>query len=390
MQKKYIITDYGVKTDSEALQTKEIQAVIDLCRDNGGGVVVFPEGTYYVASLRMWSDMALFFKNGSKLLGSTECDDYEVYEVPAGVELRTDMQLISQYFEGKTRDEYRHAMISAYGEKNIAIIGEGNATIDGRDCFDPNGEEGLRGPHGIFFTNCENVELRGYTIQNSGSFMHQIDNCKNVHFNGVTILAGHDGIHLHHCDGMLIENCRFMTGDDCLGGINFKNLTIRNCEFNTSCQVFRLGGSHILIENCHIYGPGYYPHRMTVVKGKNDYLPRTEGRHKTSCLWQHFASMDFPSEPYHDILIRNCTADEVGRVLFYNADDPPLEAGAYLSEITFENVQFTNLNASSHPKASAEHPLTVTLRNVSGTFKDSAVCKELFDSESVNTTFTIE
>ena len=389
MQNKYIITDYGVKADSEALQTKEIQAVIDLCRDNGGGVVVFPEGTYYTASLRMWSDMTLFFRNGSKLLGSTECDDYEVYEVPEGVELRTDMQLISRYFEGKARDEYRHAMISAYGEKNIAIIGEGNATIDGRDCYDPDGEEGLRGPHGIFFTNCENVELRGYTIQNSGSFMHQIDNCKNVHVNGVTILAGHDGIHLHHCDGMLIENCRFMTGDDCLGGINFRNLTIRNCEFNTSCQVFRLGGSHILIENCHIYGPGYYPHRMTVVKGKNDYLPRTEGRHNTCCFWLHFASTDFPSEPYHDIVIRNCTADDVGYALSYSADIPPLEAGAHLTDITFENVEFTNMRGRSCPKASAAEPLTVTLRNVSATFKEDAKVKELFDPEAPNTTYII-
>ena len=35
MQNQYVITDHGVKADVDTLQTKEIQAVIDLCRDNG-------------------------------------------------------------------------------------------------------------------------------------------------------------------------------------------------------------------------------------------------------------------------------------------------------------------------------------------------------------------
>ena len=77
---------------------------------------------------------------------------------PEGVELRTDMELICEYyktiFDKDPWDTYRRAMISAYGESNIAIIGEEGSVIDGRDCFDPDGEEGFRGPHGIFMTNC--------------------------------------------------------------------------------------------------------------------------------------------------------------------------------------------------------------------------------------------
>ncbi len=57
--KSFLITDYGVVNDSTLLQTEKIQAVIDLASNNGGGVIVIPEGTYLSG--------ALFFKTGNTL-----------------------------------------------------------------------------------------------------------------------------------------------------------------------------------------------------------------------------------------------------------------------------------------------------------------------------------
>ena len=57
--KSFLITDYGVVNDSTLLQTEKIQAVIDLASNNGGGVIVIPEGTYLSG--------ALFFKPGTHL-----------------------------------------------------------------------------------------------------------------------------------------------------------------------------------------------------------------------------------------------------------------------------------------------------------------------------------
>ena len=84
----------------------------------------------------------------------------------------------------------------------------------------------------------------------------------------VTCLGGSDGIHLHCTENALIEDCLFKTGDDCIAGINIKNLLVRRCILNTSCDLFRIGGVNIRIEDMYAYGPGYYPHRKTVVKGK--------------------------------------------------------------------------------------------------------------------------
>ena len=49
--KQFVITDYGVKTDSAIVQTQAIQAVIDRAAQAGGGVVVIPEGTYLTGAL---------------------------------------------------------------------------------------------------------------------------------------------------------------------------------------------------------------------------------------------------------------------------------------------------------------------------------------------------
>lgn len=367
-ERVYLITDYGARAGEPSLQTARVQAVLDLCRE-GGGTVVIPAGEFRVASLRMWSDTTIRLLDGARLIGSEDCEDYEVYDVPAGVELRTDMELISQYYEerhpGGPWAEYRRAMISAYGERNIAIIGEGECLIDGKNCYDANGEEGYRGPHGVFFTNCENIELRGYTIGHSGNFMHQLDNCRHTVMREVVCLGGSDGIHLHCCTDTLIEHCRFITGDDCIAGINIRDLIVRDCELNTSCNVTRMGGVHILFERCRMYGPGYYPHRMTVVQGKGNELPREMGRHNMICLVDYFASQNFPdSEPSHDIVFRDCTLENFTKLINYHADMPPLQVGTHLAELVLENVEIRGVAHACHVDASPQTPLTIVLRNV--------------------------
>ena len=58
--KRYVVTDYGVDCWADGVQTKELQAVIDRCAAEGGGVVVIPRGTFLSGSL--------FFKPKTHLL----------------------------------------------------------------------------------------------------------------------------------------------------------------------------------------------------------------------------------------------------------------------------------------------------------------------------------
>lgn len=85
----FYVTDYGVRVNDTALQTKQIQAVPDLCRECGGRVV-FPKGRYDVSSLWLRSDTTLYLEAGTEIYGSTECDDYEVFAIHEEVEMRSD------------------------------------------------------------------------------------------------------------------------------------------------------------------------------------------------------------------------------------------------------------------------------------------------------------
>ena len=362
MNNTYVITDYGVIPNDTALQTGKIQAVLDLCK-TGGGTVVIPAGTFHTGSLRLWSDTTVYLKSGANLVGSDEREDYEVYEILAGVELRSDMELIVDYYKFKPWRTYYRAILSAYGEKNIAVIGEEGSMIDGSNCYDPDGEEGYRGPHGMFITCCENVTLRGYTIGHCGNFEHEVNNCRNITMQNVTCLGGSDGIHLHCCTDILIADCQMKTGDDCIAGINVRNMHVRNCDLNTSSNFFRLGGIHILVEDCHMWGPGVYPWRRSVVKGKNDYLSREEGRHDTVALLDYFASRFYPDvEPSHDIVFRNCVIENLHRLLYYRYGGL-LQNGKPFREWTFENVTFRNLDDRSITEGPAEMPLIIRMKN---------------------------
>lgn len=374
----YNVIDYGVKLNAPQLQTAQIQAVLDLCK-SGGGMVIFPEGTYLISSLRLWSDTVVCLETGAKIIGSQNCDDYEVYNPGENFEFFTDSEAFAHNRGYRRPDTYRRAMFSAFGEKNITIRGEEGSLIDGMRCYDAKGEENFRGPHGIFLSSCQNITLTGYTIQNSGNFMHQLDNCENVIMEHVTALAGHDGVHLHCCKHMQIQNCTFITGDDCVAGADVSDVTVSNCTLNTSCNTFRIGGANILIENCTAEGPGYYPHLLSVVKGPEFDFKRTDGRHNTVCFLNYFSSKYFKNEKPADITVRNCQIKDVDQLLSYDVREP-LHNVANLKEVVLENVAVTGLKVPSAARACKEMPLNIILKNVTMAFSNGAEVSP-FDTE---------
>ncbi|MDQ0363186.1 glycoside hydrolase family 28 protein [Breznakia pachnodae] len=351
----YNVLDYGVIQNSQKLQTSLFQKAIDDCHKNGGGEILIPEGKYYISSIRLYSNMVFHLMENAELIGSSDCKDYINFNVPSTLGYLHDEYYIKAW---NLPDYYAYGIICAFQENNISIKGEKGSKIDGQDCFDANGEEKFRGPMGIIFSQCKNIQLQGYTFVNCANWSHQIDSCEEVYAKDVTILAGHDGFNLHHCTNIEIENCTIMTGDDCFAGYDIENLKVRNCYMNTACNVLRIGGYNLIFDDCKIEGPAKYPH----IK---------ENTYNTHRLFKYYSIRpDIIRRDGEKIIIRNSIIKNIPAIIEYNyGEERLMQNNKPLRELVFENVLFDGITKSSLMKGNGQQ-CKLIFRDCEIDFKD--------------------
>ncbi|WP_303036335.1 glycoside hydrolase family 28 protein [Duncaniella muris] len=221
--KQYVVTEHGVVNDSTVIQTERIQAVIDLAAQNGGGVVVIPEGTFLSGSLFFKPSTHLHLLKGGKLKGSDAITHYEI---------------VKTRLEGQTLD-YFAALINADNCNGFTISGEGTIDGNGHRFYDEfwlrrkvnkkcTNLEALR-PRMVYISNSKDVTVGGVRMVNSGFWTNHLYNCERVKYLGVTILAPTDGypkgpstdaIDMDVCNDVLISQCYMNVNDDgvCLKG----------------------------------------------------------------------------------------------------------------------------------------------------------------------------
>lgn len=361
MQKKsfFCVKDYGVIPDGEELQTEGFQKTIEACKNAGGGEIVVPAGRYYIGSIRLYSNMTFHLLEGAKLYGSKDYRDYTDFHVPTTLRYVKDDYYIKAWH---LPNYYIYAIICAFGEENITITGEKDSLINGQDCMDKNGEEQFRGPMGIVLSKCKNIRLQGYTFQNSANWSHQIDSCEHIRIEHLTILAGHDGLNLHHCSDIHVEACRMETGDDCFAGYDIQNLTVENCYLNTACNALRIGGSQILFESCLFEGPGHYPHI-------------SEDTYDTHAVLKYYAiGADTIREDGTGIVLKNCRFQNVTKLLVYEHGKKEwMQDNRPIRDVTIQNAKISGISKESVFKGSGEGGKLV-LKDVELSFKQK--CQE--------------
>ena len=276
--KDYVITKFGAKPDATAEKNqKAIQKAIDQCSKKGGGRVVVPAGQPFLTG-------AITLKNGVNL----HVEEGAVLEFVFQPEL---YPIVETSWEGLECFNLSPC-IYAFGAKDIAVTGKG--TIDGggsNDTWWPwngnprfgwkegmisqrggsrarllkNGEDGIpmynekgeRSPERIFtaedglrpqlvsFNKCEGILLEDITLLRSPFWVIHPLHSTDITVRRVKMIndgPNGDGCDPECCDRVLIEDCFFNTGDDCIAiksgrnrdgrerNIPSKNIIIRNCE----------------------------------------------------------------------------------------------------------------------------------------------------------------
>lgn len=373
--------------------TELIQTAIDGAFRSGGGRVRVKRGYYPVRGLRLRSDVTLYLESGAVLQGSRLPGDYDILrtDVVEPVDFKQEARKVtwrppdwapsrklgSTLFLNDACNKWNNAMIRILNARNVAIVGEEGAVIDGANSFDPSGEEGYRGVHGISAFDSTNVVFRGFRLQNTGNWAIRMQRCADVVGERLVLLAGHDGFHIRGGDRVTISDCRIDTGDDGVAGYDNHDLTVRRCDISSACSAFRIGGRDILVEDCHLHGPCTYVFRGSLSpQAKRDGVwdPEiTDGRRTMATAFLYFCDLTMPLRwKPGNIVFRNCRVENAARLIRYNFGGETWQHGAPLADVTFENCRASGLTLPLALNATASEgmdvPLEFTMRNCSLTF----------------------
>ena len=250
------VLEHGAAGDGKTDDTESINRTITACAVAGGGQVVFPPGRYISGTVHLKSHVALVFEAQSRLISTDDLSRYQHFSPPEGTH------------EARFRPAWHRGLILGIDVEDVSIIGDG--VIDGAKVFDPRGEERMRGPHTILLGDCRNVSIRGVSIEDSANYAVMLEHCHDVDIRNIKVTGGWDAVHFRGwqhkpCKNISIVDCQFYTGDDCIAGRYWKNVVIKNCVINSSCNGIRVIGpaEQLIIHDCLFYGPGLYEHRTS-------------------------------------------------------------------------------------------------------------------------------
>lgn len=299
----YLITSFGVGTDSTTLNTAAIQAVIDKAQEAGGGTVVVPKGVFLTGALFFRPNTKLQLREGAVLKGSDNIADYP---------------LIPSRMEGQNLLYYA-ALINAYYVDSFSITGPGTINGNGlrfwqsfwshRDSMRKAGKEAtnleVQRPRLLFIWGCNNVTIQNAKLHNAGFWTTHLYQCNNVLIEGCDIRSPYrpvpapstDGVDIDVCRKVTVRRCYISVNDDavCIKGgkgpdahkrpqngavedvlvedctfgeshgtltlgsesIHARNITLRNCRVDNNCPVLRLKmrpDTYQLFENITVDG----------------------------------------------------------------------------------------------------------------------------------------
>ena len=342
--RQYVITDYGVSTDSTLVQTTLIQHVIDLCADKGGGVVVIPEGTFLSG--------ALFFPQGTHL---------HVIGRLKGSDRIADFPVMLTRIEGETC-KYFPALVNAYEVDGFTITGHG--TIDGnglrywqdfwlRRQWNPacTNKDSQR-PRLTYIANSKHVTIQDVHLVNSPFWTNHVYKSHHIRFIDCYIYAPTEGVWEQDAakgapssDAIDIDACTDVVVRGCYMHVNDDAVVLKGGK-GTWADMDATNGDNqrILIEEC-TYGRvhGCLTLGSESLHNRNIILRRCKTTNADRVLWLKMRP-DTPQH-YEYITVENITG-HCGRFLFVHPwtqfykpekrDDMPL---SQCNHIVMRNIQ---------------------------------------------------
>ncbi len=158
-----------------------------------------------------------------------------------------------------------YGCVRATDAKNIKIIGRGildNSKNKEQILFEQNASnnhEAIKNAvreHTIQIKYCTDITIEGITIRDSLCYNIRPTACKNLHISNVKIIGcwryNSDGIDMHNCENVLIENCFIRTFDDCICVKGFDCYFEGDVDAAVKAAMYRGGKAYDVFKNVRV------------------------------------------------------------------------------------------------------------------------------------------
>jgi polygalacturonase len=413
--KDFRVTDFGAVGDGQTDCLPAFKNAIAKCNAEGGGRVVVPAGTFLVnGPIHLKSNVNLHISEGATVKFSTRPTDYE--------------PLVLTRWEGMECMNYS-PLIYAFEQENIAITGTG--TLDGQAGNDnwwawsgkdtygwqkgtPRQQDSLNRPElsrqttaeipakeriygeGHYLRpnfiqpyRCKNILIEGVTVRNSPMWVIHPVLSENITIQKVKVIShgpNSDGCDPEACKNVLIRECFFDTGDDCIAlksgrnqdgrniGRAIENVVIQKCEMKDGHGGVVIGSEvsggarNIFAEDCLMDSPNLdRAIRIKTNKARGGTIENLYFRNITvgevkeavvriNMLYTHDGEPDVHIPIIQNIFIENVTSkkSQLGiKIDGYDAEHPVRDV--YLKNCQFEGVAKGN---------DIKHAVNLNLENV--------------------------
>lgn len=192
----YNIKEFGAVGDGKAIDSPAINKAIEEAASRGGGTIFFPAGTYASYSIRLKSNISLYFDNGSVLLAAYPEKDkgYDVAEPNP-----------HNQYQDFGHSHWKNSLIWGIGLENIQITGPG--LINGQGLTREESRLPGVGNKAISLKLCRNVIISDISMLNCGHFALLATGVDNLTISNVKVDTNRDGFDIDCCRNVRISDC---------------------------------------------------------------------------------------------------------------------------------------------------------------------------------------
>jgi len=212
------VRTYGATGDGKTVDTPAINKAIADVAAKGGGMLIFPAGTYMCFTIRLASNVSLYLSHGCTILaadspkpGDTTGYNGGTYD-PAGP---------AQTWEAYQDYGHNHWPNSLfYGENlhDFSVLGpglihgkglsHGSRVTESRGGYTPfKAEQAGVGNKTFALKNCRNVLLRDFSILKGGHFALLATGVDNLTIDNLLVDTDRDGFDIDCCRNVRVSNC---------------------------------------------------------------------------------------------------------------------------------------------------------------------------------------